>query len=115
MVHILLYTTKKEAAVSAWPDKDPEIAKKIKDAITKGKYRFTAHALEQMKARKVITNEVSYVLKNGYLETSKDSYDEVSQNWKYAMRGHTVDGRDLRVIVAMKLNIIVITVIDKDN
>lgn len=97
------------------PDKDPGITTKIRKAATTGKYRFTEHALSQMKVRKVISKEVTYILKNGYYESSKDSYDEKNKNWKYAVRGNTIDGRDIRVIVVMRSNMMIITVIDKDN
>ena len=97
------------------PPKDPQSAVRIKEATTKGRYRFTEHAVAQMKERKVITAEVTYVLKNGYCESSKDAYDEKHGNWKYAVRGHTVDGRDLRIIVVLKANMMIVTVIDKEK
>ena len=67
---------KRRPTLAGLPPKDPQTAVKIKEATTKGRYRFTDHALGQMKARKVITAEVTYVLKNGYCESSKDAYDE---------------------------------------
>lgn len=68
-----------------------------------------------MQLRKIIETELSYMLKHGYCETSKDQYDQARRNWKYAIRGSTMDGRDLRVIIAFHQHILIVTVIDKDN
>ncbi len=39
------------------------------------------------------------MLKNGYHEKQKTSFDEVFQVWKYAVRGKTLDGFDIRIII----------------
>jgi hypothetical protein len=49
-------------------------------------------------------------------EARKDSYSEEFQAWDYAIRGKTLDGRNLRVVVAIVApNILVVTTIDLDK
>ena len=37
---------------------------------------------------------------SGRHEKSKDQFDEAFKTWNYAVRGETIDGKDLRVIVS---------------
>ena len=55
--------------------------------------------------------DVLFVLKNGYHEKQKTSFDEEFQKWKYAVRGKTLDEVDIRIIVAFYDNgMMIITV-----
>ena len=49
---------------------------------------------------KISLPEIIHVLTTGRHEKSKDRFDEVFSAWNYAIRGQTVDGVDLRVIVS---------------
>lgn len=40
------------------------------------------------------------MLNTGRHEKAKDKFDEAFQTWNYAVRGWTLDGLDLRVIVS---------------
>ena len=53
------------------------------------------------------------MLTNGRHEKNKDQYQERYQAWNYAIRGRTVDKRDLRVVVSFdEDNMLVITAVD---
>lgn len=41
-------------------------------------------------------------------------FDKFNQTWKYSIRGKTIDEQDIRVIIAIVEEIIIITVIKLD-
>jgi hypothetical protein len=43
-------------------------------------------------------------------EKDKDLFDVKRQMWKYAIRGKTLDGINLRIIVAFEKEMVIITV-----
>ena len=56
------------------------------------------------------------MLKNGYHERIKDSYDEQHKEWNYAVRGKTLEKKILRVVVSFDpRGLLIITAIDLDN
>lgn len=93
------------------------VLEKVRKAIAEDRFRLTPHAEGRMFQRGIILPEVFYVLKHGYHETSKDEFDSSRRNWRYAIRGCTVDGRDVRVVVSLDkvTRMWIITVIDKDR
>ena len=73
--------------------------------------RQSKHALDREAERRIILSDVVYVLKNGYHEKQKTSFDEVFLTWKYAIRGKTLDNLDIRVIIAFAADgMLIITV-----
>jgi hypothetical protein len=82
------------------PSQLDEIFPKICDCIDKGLYRQSRHAMDREIERRIELPDVLYVLKNGYHEKQKTSYDEAFQTWKYAVRGKTLDRLDIRIIIA---------------
>jgi len=51
--------------------------------------------------------------KSGWHEKRKDAYSEVFKSWNYAIRGKTIDERELRVVVSFDEDgLLIITVID---
>lgn len=94
------------------PEKHPDPHKTIRDFLEQDKIFETGHALQRLQQREVTHLEYRYVLKNGYREKSRDRYDESFKEWTYAMKGKTLDGRLLRVVVAFDEKLNVITVID---
>ncbi len=69
------------------------------------------HALERENERKIDLMDALFVLKNGYHEKSKTNYDEIFKSWKYAIRGATIDGNHIRVIVTFSEdNLLIITI-----
>ena len=97
------------------PPKIDNLCEKIRDCLKHHRYRQSRHAMERVDKRRVTFLAVLYVLETGYREEAKDSYEEVFQNWKYSMRGKTEEDVNLRVIITIdKENIIIITVVNLD-
>jgi len=95
------------------PPKDTSICQKIKKCLINRRYKQSLHALERIDKRKVSFQDVLFVLETGRREEAKDSYDEAFQSWKYAIRGKTLEDVDLRVIISInEENIIIITVVN---
>ena len=90
--------------------KTAELLRKIREHVQKGTYVITSHALERQNQRQIDLKHVLYVLKNGMREEEKDLFDVKKQEWKYAIRGKTIDQIDLRIIVAFEEEMIIITV-----
>lgn len=91
--------------------KTNELLRKIKEHVQKGTYIVSAHALQRQNQRLVNLQHVLYVLKNGNREEKKELFDVKRQMWKYAIRGKTIDGVNLRVIVVFEEEMIIITVV----
>ena len=77
-------------------------------------YLETEHAKQRMRERDITRQEVWHVLVNGWREPRKDKWSDEFNEWKYAIRGTTLDGRTLRVIVAVINSVIVITAMEID-
>lgn len=61
---------------------------------------MTTHAISRQKERRITVAEVIHILKTGYEEKKKTTFDETNKVWKYAIRGKTkIDELDIRVIV----------------
>ncbi len=76
----------------------------IRDYISTGRYRDTMHAAKRQKERNIILPEIIYVLNTGRHEKTKDFFDESFNSWNYAIRGLTLDGLDLRIIISFESN-----------
>lgn len=97
------------------PAKIPELLNKVQDCIEKGEYLDTVHASIRQGERAITRPEILYVLKNGWHEKSKDEYQQRYEAWNYAIRGKTIDKRELRVVVSFDENgMLIITAIDLD-
>ncbi len=77
-----------------------ELFPKIRHCLDMGLYRQSKHAIERELERRIDLPDVLYVLKNGYHEKHKTSFDEAFHTWKYAIRGKTLDEDDIRIIIA---------------
>ncbi len=85
----------------------------IKKLISSGALRYSNHANLRLLQRKIIKPEVEHVLRNGRHNKSKDDFKIQHKSWDYCVEGKTVDGRLLRIIVAIvEPNLLVITAID---
>jgi hypothetical protein len=93
------------------PKKLDNLLKVVRDRIRSGRYRDTMHAIERKKERNIILPEIIYVLNTGRHEKGKDRFDDTFNSWNYAIRGWTLDGLDLRVIVSFdtKKDLLIIT------
>lgn len=99
------------------PQKVSDILQQIKNAIDSGRYRDTTHARDRQDERRITRQEYVHVLCNGWHERVKDRFDEGYQAWNYAIRGRTLDNRDIRVIVTFEGSeeselLLIITVIE---
>ena len=97
------------------PPKLDNLCTLIRNCLVNNRYRQSKHAMEMVDERKVNILGVLHVLENGYREEAKDSYDEAFRNWKYSIRGKTLDEVEIRVIISIyDENMIIITVINLD-
>lgn len=85
---------------------------KVRCAIEKGDYWDTSHAALRKSQRKILRSEMEYVLETGWHEKKKDTLDEFYQAWNYAIRGKTIDERELRIIISFENKMLIITAID---
>jgi len=85
----------------------------VLDYLGKDAVRFMPHALERLAEREITRPEVFFVLKTGKHERAKDRWDETFGMWHYAIRGKTLDGKDLRIVVSVEEpHLLIITTID---
>ncbi|MEZ4819252.1 MAG: DUF4258 domain-containing protein [Bdellovibrionota bacterium] len=89
-----------------------ELLKKVKSAVESGNYLDSTHAIERQAERKILRPEMEDVLKNGWHEKSKDHFKSEYQAWNYAIRGKTMDEKEIRVIVSFENKMLIITAID---
>ena len=90
---------------------DTNILQKVRGHVRRGAYVLSDHAIERQELRRIRLPDVLRVLEYGRHEDQKDIFDVKNQCWKYAIRGRTIDGVDLRVIVAFHEKMAIITVI----
>lgn len=98
------------------PAKLENLLDKIRECIEKGNYIVTKHAFERQNTRFIDLPETLYVLKTGYEEKRKTTFDMQHNAWKYAIRGKTKRNSDIRVVVAFdEEGMLIITVIKLDE
>lgn len=93
------------------PEQIIDLQSKIIKCIEEERYVQSSHAIEREQERRIGLADAIYVLKTGYHEKAKTKFDEVHNTWKYAIRGKTVEGLNIRVIIAFyKEDMFIITV-----
>lgn len=93
---------------------DPLIA--IQSYERRGLYNFVHHARRRLEEREVTVYEVVQVIHCGFHEVRKDEFKEEFGDWNYAIRGITLDGRKLRLAIAVKSSgFLIITAIDLEK
>ena len=97
------------------PAKRIDLLVVVRSCIAEGRYLDTRHATQRGEERDITRPEILYVLKSGHHESHKDHFDEFHEAWNYAIRGKTVDGRSLRVVVSFDEGLLIITAIDLDR
>lgn len=96
--------------------KIPDLIKLVKEKAGAGKIRYSSHANQRMLERDIIKPDVEHVLLRGHHNKQKDTYNEKEGGWDYSIEGKTIDGRKLRIIVAIiDPNLLVVTTIDLDS
>ena|ERR1700722_11585750 len=100
--------------ISEKPEKLKNVLDKIKKCIEKGQYILTVHALDRQNERLINLPETLHILKTGYEEKRKTTFDNERNTWKYAIRGTTIrDKLNVRVIVAFDEDeMVIITVVN---
>lgn len=89
-----------------------DILEKVQKCVKMRKYKITSHAQERQEQYDITLPNLLFVLLNGTHEKEKTLFDNAFQTWKYAIRGRTIDKmQDLRVIVALQDEMVVVTVI----
>ena len=97
------------------PGKISNVLSLVRKAVLSGNYIDMVHAEIRKHERDITRPGYEYVLRTGWHEKSKDEYKEEYKAWNYSIRGKTVDGRDLRVVISFDENgMLIITVIDLD-
>ena len=93
--------------------KIPNLLDAVRSSVESGRYFDTRHATDRQAERSISRTEVLYVLEHGRHEKSKDQYQERYRAWNYAIRGRTIDKRDVRVIVSFdENNMLIVTAIE---
>ena len=75
---------------------------RIRAALDTGRFLDTLHTTQRQAERQITRPKMLYVLRHGWYEKRKDVFDTRYQGWNYASREKTVDGRHLRVVVAIR-------------
>ena len=99
------------------PSKVENLLLKVKAAVESGNYVDVTHAQIRQTERNIMRVEYEYVLtKSGWHEKRKDEFKDEYQNWNYAIRGKTIDEREIRVVVSFDdEGLLIITVIDLEG
>ncbi len=93
--------------------KEARLIEKIKACLSSGEFLDSYHAKLRQGEREVLRREIIFVLNHGYHEKARDKFDEHHATWNYSMRGKTIDGKDLRVVISFdKETMLIITVIE---
>jgi len=89
-----------------------ELLKRVHHAVETGDYLDTRHVTYRKNERGISRLEIEYVLKNGWNEKRKDKFDDAYSSWNYAMRGKTIDKRDLRIVITFQGKMLIITAME---
>jgi hypothetical protein len=82
-------------------------------ALDQGRYLYSNHAMDRQNQRRINRAEVLQVLRTGHHEKAKDTYDAAHKAWNYAVRGKSLDLRELRIVVSFdQAGMLIITAID---
>jgi hypothetical protein len=85
----------------------------VRAMLIEGRYGFALHAKLRLDERELTVAEVVQVIRRGVHEVGRDVYRPEFGDWNYAIVGQTLDGRMLRLVVAIKRDrFLVITAID---
>jgi hypothetical protein len=92
--------------------KIPNVLVLIQERSRTGDFLILPHAIERSAQREISVADITFVLANGSHESEKDEYKEIYRSWNYAIRGHTIDDRSVRIAVAFDEDeMLIVTVI----
>jgi hypothetical protein len=89
---------------------DLQLGNQVLQHIKSGKYRLTKHAAEEQANDKIDLQDTLHVLRTGFHEKKKTSFNNVFQTWNYAIRGKTEESNDVRVIISFSSEMMIVTV-----
>lgn len=88
----------------------------IRAHLRAGTWLVSTHAAARQQERAINRLDIVEVLNTGYHEKKKDEYKTEFRDWNYAVRGKTIDGHTLRVVVSCSdERLLVVTVIPLDR
>lgn len=89
------------------------VLEEIRRHIDSDKFFDTRHAQYREFERSITLPDALHVLKIGRHEKNKTRFDKSYSTWRYAIRGLTVEKKDVRVIIAFESSfLVIITVMD---
>lgn len=91
---------------------DIKLRTEILQHIKSGKYRLTKHAAEEQAKDEIDIQDTLHVLKTGWHEKNKTTFNNKFQAWKYAIRGKTEESKDVRVIISFSDEMMIVTVME---
>ena len=95
------------------PEKLPNLLEEVQKHLKSGYYRYSGHANDRLRERKITRPEIIQVLETGHHEKAKDTFEEAYSAWNYSIKGKTVYDRKLRIVVAFETpNLLIVTAID---
>lgn len=99
--------------VDARPPKISNVRELVRRKAEAGEIIILPHAIARQVLRLITVTDIVHALVHGWHEKKKDKYSPEYGSWNYAIRGSTVDKRELRIVVSFDENgMLVITVID---
>ena len=90
---------------------EADLAHRVSEAVASGRYRVLAHARQRCTERDVAAADIEHVLEAGHRVRVRDRFDEAHAAWSYCYEGKSIDGDDLRVVVAFEDWMLVVTVV----
>lgn len=94
------------------PAKIDRLLERMREALDAGRFFDTVHTTQRQAERQITRTEMLHVLRHGWHEKRKDVFDPRYHAWNYAIRGKTIDGRQLRVVVSFEdTDLLIITAI----
>ncbi|MCX6126569.1 MAG: DUF4258 domain-containing protein [Proteobacteria bacterium] len=94
------------------PPKISGVLSLIQERTRSGAFIILPHATFRREERQITVSDIAFVLMNGDREPSKDEFKVEFGSWNYAMRGQTVDSRNLRIAVTFdEGEMLIVTVI----
>ena len=86
----------------------------VRACVENGNFIDTTHATLRKGQRKITRYEMVFVLETGFHEKKKDEFKSEHNAWNYAIRGKTLDRRELRIVVSFDqpTQMLIITAID---
>lgn len=87
------------------------LLERVRAAINDGEYRILPHARQRCSEREVSAPDIENALESGRHVARRDRYDEAYADWSYCFEGPSVDGVDLRVVVAFDEWMLIVTVV----